>query len=112
MEKSFYEGISCIVMDDKDNLTTLLKDVRKGETLIYTQNGETHQIVLKQDINFGHKAAISPIPTGKEVLKYGEVIGAATTDIQVGEHVHVHNIEGIRGRGDKKVEGEKTNANV
>ncbi len=34
------------------------------------------------------------------MLKYGQVIGRATADIAVGEHVHVHNIESTRGRGD------------
>ncbi|MDQ6598863.1 SAF domain-containing protein [Bacillus salipaludis] len=38
---------------------------------------------------------------GEDILKYGEVIGLATTDIEPGEHVHIHNLEGKRGRGDK-----------
>jgi len=42
------------------------------------------------------------------VLKYGEVIGRATTRIEAGELVHVQNMEGCRGRGDKTIEGEKT----
>ncbi|MCJ7840748.1 UxaA family hydrolase [Lederbergia sp. NSJ-179] len=112
MEKAFHSGISCIVMDDQDNVATLLKDVKKGETLTYTQKGERQQIELKHDIDFGHKVAISPIQMGQEVLKYGEVIGAATSAIQVGEHVHIHNIEGIRGRGDKKVGEVQKHANV
>lgn len=112
MEKAFQSGISCIVMDDKDNVATLLKDVKKGEALTYTQKGEEMQIKLEADIDFGHKVAISPITKGQEVIKYGEVIGAATSDIGVGEHVHVHNVEGIRGRGDKKGEGVQEHANV
>ena len=40
--------------------------------------------------------------------KYGEVIGAATRDIRVGEHVHVHNVEGKRGRGDRVVRGKSS----
>ncbi len=33
--------------------------------------------------------------------KYGQVIGRATKDIEAGGHVHVHNLESTRGRGDK-----------
>ena len=33
-------------------------------------------------------------------MKYAHVIGKASKDISVGELVHVHNIEGNRGRGD------------
>ncbi|VFS54652.1 Uncharacterised protein [Leminorella grimontii] len=35
-----------------------------------------------------------------EVYKYGESIGRATQAIELGEHVHVHNVESERGRGD------------
>jgi altronate dehydratase len=30
------------------------------------------------------------------VLKYHEAIGVATVPIQVGDHVHVHNLESVR----------------
>ena len=33
-------------------------------------------------------------------MKYGQPIGRATAAIAPGEHVHVHNIESLRGRGD------------
>lgn len=112
MEKTFHSGISCIVMDDKDNVATLLKDMKKGEILSYIQKEKEQQIELKNDVDFGHKVAILPIAKGQEVIKYGEVIGAATLSILVGEHVHVHNIEGIRGRGDKRVGEEQEHANV
>jgi altronate dehydratase small subunit len=38
---------------------------------------------------------------GDDIMKYGEVIGAAVRSIRAGEHVHVHNLEGKRGRGDR-----------
>jgi altronate dehydratase small subunit len=34
------------------------------------------------------------------VRKYGEDIGLATVKINPGDHVHTHNIESQRGRGD------------
>ena len=33
------------------------------------------------------------IRAGEKVLKYGAVIGTATSDIGRGEHVHTHNLE-------------------
>lgn len=41
----------------------------------------------------GHKHARVPIRAGEAVIKYGEVIGRATADIAVGEHVHTHNLK-------------------
>ncbi|MBS4198206.1 UxaA family hydrolase [Bacillus sp. FJAT-49732] len=110
-QQTYQEGLTSIIMDPKDNVATVLKDFKEGELLTYTKEGTTYEITLKQDIKFGHKVAISNIQPHAEVVKYGEVIGAATCEIQIGEHVHVHNIEGIRGRGDKK-EGGKEHANV
>ncbi len=48
----------------------------------------------------GHKIALRPIPAGAVIRKYGQIIGRATAPIGPGEHVHVHNVEGTRGRGD------------
>jgi len=38
---------------------------------------------------------------GTPLIKYGETIGSATEYIKQGDHVHVHNVEGLRGRGDR-----------
>ena len=58
-------------------------------------------LTLADPIPFGHKFALRPIPAGGPVVKYGETVGLATEDIAAGQHVHVHNVEGIKGRGDK-----------
>jgi altronate dehydratase small subunit len=54
-----------------------------------------------EKIRFGHKFAIRAIGRGEAIIKYGEPIGLATQDIAAGRHVHVHNLESTRGRGDK-----------
>lgn len=104
-EMAYQQGITCIVMDEKDNVTTLLTDVKKGESVVYTIGNQAYEVTLRQDVSFGHKVAIAPINQAEEIVKYGEVIGAASIAILPGDHVHVHNIEGIRGRGDKHVGG-------
>ena len=63
---------------------------------------EVIEVVMKEDVKFGHKFAIKDIKKGEHVIKYNESIGTATKDIFTGEHVHVHNVESDRGRGDKK----------
>ncbi len=61
------------------------------------------QVVIQvaEKIRFGHKFAIRTIPRGEPILKYGQPIGVATEEIAAGRHVHVHNLESTRGRGDK-----------
>jgi altronate dehydratase small subunit len=60
----------------------------------------TVTIAVSQEIPLGHKFALWAIAKGDEILKYGTIIGRATRDISPGEHVHVQNVESMRGRGD------------
>lgn len=91
-----------VVMDASDNVATALKELKKGEAISVEVGDKTLDITPLQDIEFGHKIALREIKASEHVRKYGEVIGAATLMIKQGEHVHVHNVEGLRGRGDKK----------
>ena len=45
------------------------------------------------DVPAGHKIALRAIGAGTPVRKYGQVIGVATTDVEAGRHVHVHNLD-------------------
>jgi len=44
------------------------------------------------NLDDGHKYALCDIAQGENIIKYGQPIGHATTDIKKGEHVHTHNI--------------------
>jgi len=86
-----------IVLSDRDNVATSLADLAAGEAARWA-GGE---VVLCDPIAFGHKFALTDIAAGDEILKYGEVIGLASQAIAAGAHVHVHNVESVRARGDK-----------
>ena len=89
-----------VMMKPIDKVAVALMNIPKG-TVVSVSSGEiTFTVELKDDIEFGHKFAVVPIQSGEDILKYGEVIGMAVKDIDAGEHVHVHNLEGKRGRGD------------
>lgn len=86
-----------IILDDRDNVATAIKDIEAGAVL-QSAFGETTTTEL---IPFGHKVALVDLPNGTEILKYGEQIGLALGDIAKGACVHVHNVDSQRGRGDK-----------
>lgn len=47
----------------------------------------------------GHKYALRKIKSGENIIKYGFPIGHATCDIEIGEHVHTHNVKtNLEGR--------------
>lgn len=41
----------------------------------------------------GHKYALEKIKCGENIIKYGFPIGHAICDIEIGEHVHTHNVK-------------------
>ncbi len=90
-----------ILIDTKDNVATAFQDLSKGDTVTVSLADTEATTVLLQDIPFGHKFALSAIGLHEPVVKYGETIGLATSSIQPGQHVHVHNMESQKGRGDK-----------
>ena len=59
---------------------------------------EHQDLTLAEDIPQGHKFALTDIPAGKPIIKYGAPIGIATRPIPAGSWVHTHNIK--TGLGD------------
>ena len=90
-------GTPLLVLHDADTVGVALQDLPAGTTV--TARGET--IVLRDDLRSGHKVALREAPRGATVVKFGVDIGTATLDIAVGDHVHVHNLESERMRGDR-----------
>jgi altronate dehydratase small subunit len=94
-------AIEAFVIDAKDNVATLfIHDGRKGSNITVQVDDRPIQIELLDNVPFAHKFAIRHIAKGDQVTKYGYSIGTATEDIQAGQHVHIHNTESNRGRGD------------
>jgi altronate dehydratase len=91
-------GRGYILLTDRDDVVTVLRPFSPGDRIgPFPGIGE---VVVRAAIPTGHKVAIRPVKAGDPVHKYGEVIGRAKRDIVPGDHVHTHNIEGLRGRGD------------
>ncbi len=89
-----------LVLTDKDNVATTLEDVEAGAEVAVRLGGKVTSIETLERIPFGFKVAVADIAKGSHVLKYGESIGIASSSIKRGELVHIHNLEGGRGRGD------------
>lgn len=75
-----------IQLHANDNVMIARHGISAGETL-----GEPG-ITARSDITAGHKIATQPIASGEPVLRYGQVIGFASRDIDPGAHVHMHNL--------------------
>ncbi|MEM3804327.1 MAG: UxaA family hydrolase [Conexivisphaerales archaeon] len=83
-----------ILNKDEDNVALALEELMPGDLIQFDQSSSNIQV--KQHIEFGHKFAIREIRRGDYIVKDGEIIGQATSDISPGEHVHIHNVQSLR----------------
>ncbi len=87
---------NAMIIDAKDNVAVAIEPIAKGDNAVYVCEGREVSLPALEDITIYHKLATRDIAKGEPVVKYGEHIGIASSDIKAGEHVHVHNVEGHR----------------
>ncbi len=73
-----------IRLHPKDTVVIALRDLAAGVIV--------EGVALSQAVPRGHKIAAAPIAQHGLVIRYGQIIGAATVPIAAGAHVHVHNL--------------------
>lgn len=76
---------SFIVLNPADTVAVALVSSPAGDVL----PGGASTI---ERVPAGHKVALRAIDAGAPVLRYGQIIGFASTDITAGAHVHSHNL--------------------
>lgn len=88
-----------------DNVAIALNDVKPRDIINILDNKGNRclSIESKMSIPAGHKVSLTDILSGEPIIKYNQPIGIAKFAIGRGEHVHIHNMCGARGRGDQKV---------
>lgn len=94
---------SALHLKDDDDVAVALRPLAAGDTLRFGALA----VRIAGDIPSGHKFATRAIAQGTLIRKYGQVIGRAAASVGPGEHVHVHNVEGTRGRGDLAGDAER-----
>jgi len=72
-----------------DNVKIVVDEIKSGAYLIL--DGFTFHFA--QPIGIGHKIASYPIAKGEKIIKYGVSIGSATENIEMGQHIHLHNMK-------------------
>ena len=86
------QGQNAVVIDQRDNVAVATYQLEAGAEARYPMpDGTLASVTVTDDIPLFHKIALVDIPKGEKVVKYGEFIGVATTDIKRGQHVHTHN---------------------
>ena len=73
-----------LVLNAADNIAVALANLEVGT---HTPQG----VVITRRVPKGHKFAIQPILAGAPILKFGQIIGFASSAIPPGDWVHEHN---------------------
>jgi len=87
---------TALCLHDGDSVAVVTIAGQAGQSCLVSLPGRQLRITLRDALPFGHKVAITSLATGQAVIKYGQAIGVSSQPIDVGDHVHVHNIVGQR----------------
>ena len=79
-----------IIINAADNVAIALADIQSGSQATLPDGTAVKAV---SDIPYSHKIALTDISAGAGIIKYGELIGEAKTEIKKGEWVHTHNLD-------------------
>lgn len=85
-------NINAILLDEKDNVVTCVREVSAGEEITYRTEHGTASLRAVQDIPYCHKVALHDLQANDMVIKYGEMIGRTNQPISTGCLVNEQNI--------------------
>jgi altronate dehydratase len=90
--------LSFLLHHESDNVGVAVVDIAAGTEVVgrFRDKPQEMRFAMLESVPLGHKLATQPIRKGADVVEYGVVIGLATSDIAVGQAVHVHNLKGKR----------------
>lgn len=74
-------------IDKRDTVVIAIEDIGAGQTLAVADT----TLTTAEPIPRGHKVALTDMPKGASIIKYGNAIGEAAEDIHKGQWVHTHN---------------------
>ena len=88
-----------------DDVGVATMDLAAGETVqALTLDGDpVAEVELANDVPLAHKVAMREIESDHDVVEYGRAIGAASTAIVRGAHVHTHNLRSRRWSGRSQI---------
>ncbi len=92
-----------LVHENNDDVGVAVMDLKRGEEInVVTLEGQdVKKVVMITDVPLGHKVAMNDLKPDQHVIEYGRAIGYAVATIQLGEHVHIHNIKSLRWAASK-----------
>lgn len=89
MTERSIEDKAFIHLHPHDNVLVCIKPMAAGGRIIL----DGSEFELEKNIQVGHKLCVTAIAEGEKVIKHGVSIGSAISKINIGDHVHNHNMK-------------------
>ena len=99
-------NINALMMDVTDNVVTCMTEIPAGGTVCYRKGEEVCTLTAEEEIPYCHKIALTNIPKGAQVIKYGESLGEVSEDVAAGRRVADHNLFSVPRDYDGELAGE------
>jgi hypothetical protein len=85
------DSANALLIHPADNVAVALGDIAAGSVVSVNGPPKKLHISAQQAVPFGHKIAVKPIAQGEAIVKYGAPVACATSPVEVGAWVHMHN---------------------
>ena len=85
--------INALLMNAADNVVTTVAEIAKGEDVCYIDGSACVTLKAEEDIPYCHKVALTDLPEGGEVIKYGESLGRLVCAVAKGCWVNDQNLK-------------------
>ena len=83
---------NCIRINGRDNVAIAVRDLERGAEIVLA-DGSRPGIAALQDTPQAHKIALTDIPKGGEVIRYGVVLGAMKEEMPKGGWINETNLQ-------------------
>lgn len=88
------------VINEADNVATVIGADINAPAEVDLVGARRGCLRVTEGIPYGHKVALVDLPADGKITKYGATIGCLIAAVRAGGHVHVQNLQSLRGRGD------------
>lgn len=89
------QSINALLMDERDNVVTCVKEVKRGQSVAYQDGAALRTLVEEEDIPYCHKIALTDLSAGKDIIKYGESLGKLVAPVKKGHWVNDQNLKSV-----------------
>jgi len=88
--------ITALRINTADNVAVATVALAAGQEACFRDSDSETCIRTNADVPIYHKICIRDIAKGEHIIKYGESLGIALSDIKAGDYVHTHNLQSER----------------